>query len=112
MNLCLLWRQCLIMENRVIHFHVVKLKINVFVFYNRFYFIGSVTKPITNDDMEHILLCLRVLSERPPSLIKVYTTECRQALCNMLQSNQNARELAKMVIHLINLINYVFSIFS
>ncbi|XP_077300608.1 coatomer subunit beta isoform X2 [Arctopsyche grandis] len=55
---------------------------------------GSSTKPITNDDMEHILLCLRVLSERPPPLVKVYTAECRQALCNMLQSNENAIELA------------------
>lgn len=62
-------------------------------------FLGSSTKPITNDDMEHILLCVRVLSERPPALVKVYTAECRQALCNMLQSNENAIELAIKVSH-------------
>lgn len=55
---------------------------------------GISSKPMTNDDMEHILLCLRVLSERPPALVKVYSEDCRQALSNMLQASQAALEQA------------------
>jgi len=75
-------------------------------------FLGTPTKPITNDDIDHILLCLRVLSERPPALIEVYTVECRQALSNMLQSNQNALELANKVIFYYRIIKTMIFMFS
>jgi coatomer subunit beta len=57
------------------------------------------TKAITNDDKDHVLFCLRVLSDRSPSVIKIFAELCRQALNDMLVAkeleealNQKAKE--------------------
>ncbi|KAJ3628311.1 hypothetical protein MTP99_015625 [Tenebrio molitor] len=60
---------------------------------------GLPTKAITNDDKDHVLFCLRVLSDRSPSVIKIFAELCRQALNDMLVAkeleealNQKAKE--------------------
>lgn len=45
---------------------------------------GLPAKAITNDDRDHLLFCLRVLSERTPIVVKVFTEYCRNALNEML----------------------------
>lgn len=57
------------------------------------------TKPITNDDKDHVLFCLRVLSDRSPAIIEIFTDLCRHALNDMLiakeveeTSTQKAKE--------------------
>lgn len=49
---------------------------------------GLPTKAITNDDTDHILFCLRVLSDRTPPIIKVFNDFCRQALNDMLVAKE------------------------
>ncbi|KAG5881682.1 hypothetical protein JTB14_002167 [Gonioctena quinquepunctata] len=49
---------------------------------------GLPTKPITNDDKDHILFCLRVLSDRTASIIHIFTEYCRQALNDMLVAKE------------------------
>lgn len=53
-----------------------------------FSLIGLPTKAITNDDKDHLLFCLRVLSERTPSIVKVFTDYCRSALNEMLVAEE------------------------
>lgn len=64
-------------------------------------FKGLPAKAITNDDKDHLLFCLRVLSDRSPSIIKIFVEECRSALNEMLiaeelaeASTQKAKEKA------------------
>ncbi|CAH1101761.1 unnamed protein product [Psylliodes chrysocephalus] len=45
---------------------------------------GLPTKPITNDDKDHILFCLRVISDRTDPIIQIFSTLCRSALNDML----------------------------
>ncbi|XP_044257783.1 coatomer subunit beta [Tribolium madens] len=75
---------------------------------------GLPTKAMTNDDKDHILFCLRVLSDRQPTIIKVFTDLCRQALNDMLVAkeieealNQKAKEKAGNVIHADDPINFM-----
>lgn len=42
------------------------------------------SKPITNDDRDRLLLCLRVLSDRTETAIAIFKRECRRALKDML----------------------------
>ncbi|KAF7281578.1 coatomer subunit beta [Rhynchophorus ferrugineus] len=60
---------------------------------------GLPTKPITNDDRDHILFCLRVVSDRSPIIVEIFTDYCRKALNDMLlekekeeASDQKAKE--------------------
>uniref|UniRef100_A0AAU8BSN1 Coatomer subunit beta n=1 Tax=Hypothenemus hampei TaxID=57062 RepID=A0AAU8BSN1_HYPHA len=46
------------------------------------------TKPITNDDRDHILFCLRVISDRSPVIIDIFTDYCRRALKDMLAAKE------------------------
>ncbi|XP_050293271.1 coatomer subunit beta [Anthonomus grandis grandis] len=46
------------------------------------------TKPITNDDQDHILFCLRVISDRCPTIIEIFTNYCRNALKEMLLAKE------------------------
>lgn len=46
------------------------------------------TKPITNDDRDRLLLCLRVLSDRTPSMVAIFHDECRRALREMLAAKE------------------------
>ncbi|XP_074644672.1 coatomer subunit beta-like [Tubulanus polymorphus] len=45
---------------------------------------GLPEKPITDDDVDRISLCLRVLSERSEMMNHVFNDFCRQALSNMI----------------------------
>lgn len=49
---------------------------------------GLPSKPINDDDKDHILFCLRVLSDRNAEVIKVFTQLCRKALHEMIQSRE------------------------
>ncbi|CAG9766800.1 unnamed protein product [Ceutorhynchus assimilis] len=75
---------------------------------------GLPTKPITNDDRDHILFCLRVLSDRSPIIIEIFTEYCRKALNDMLlakeleeASNQKAKEKKGTKIHTDDPINFL-----
>uniref|UniRef100_A0A1B0CQJ6 Coatomer subunit beta n=1 Tax=Lutzomyia longipalpis TaxID=7200 RepID=A0A1B0CQJ6_LUTLO len=52
---------------------------------------GFPTKPITNDDIDRIFLCLKTLSERTPGIVEIFKDTCREALATML-SAQNEEE--------------------
>uniref|UniRef100_A0A6B2ELU2 Coatomer subunit beta n=1 Tax=Phlebotomus kandelakii TaxID=1109342 RepID=A0A6B2ELU2_9DIPT len=61
---------------------------------------GFPTKPITNDDMDRIFLCLKTLSERTPGIVEIFKEFCRDALGTMLtaqseEENQVVREKQK-----------------
>jgi coatomer subunit beta len=45
---------------------------------------GLPTKPITDDDVDRIALCLRVLSERTSLMSDIFNTKCRKSLSVML----------------------------
>ncbi|ESO00164.1 hypothetical protein HELRODRAFT_101151 [Helobdella robusta] len=45
---------------------------------------GLPTKPITDDDVDRIATCLRVLSEPSPLLMSIFADRCRLSLSNML----------------------------
>ncbi|XP_064627752.1 coatomer subunit beta-like [Lineus longissimus] len=47
---------------------------------------GMPSKPITDDDVDRIALCLRVLSERNTLMFEIFNEYCRQSLNNMLLS--------------------------
>ncbi|GAB0100045.1 Coatomer subunit beta [Sergentomyia squamirostris] len=61
---------------------------------------GFPTKPITNDDIDRIFLCLKTLSERTPGIVEIFKDSCREALASMLtaqneEENQVHREKQK-----------------
>ncbi|CAH0553104.1 unnamed protein product [Brassicogethes aeneus] len=75
---------------------------------------GLPTKPITNDDKDHILFCLRVISDRSPTIIEVFVQLCRNALNDMLiakeieeASTQKAKEKAGNLIQTDDPINFM-----
>lgn len=45
---------------------------------------GLPTKPITDDDVDRIATCIRVLSEHSPFLVTIFNDKCRSSLSNML----------------------------
>jgi len=45
---------------------------------------GLPQKPISNDDAERLGLCLKVLAERSPLLVEVFTDACRRSISLML----------------------------
>ncbi|XP_062127748.1 coatomer subunit beta-like [Drosophila sulfurigaster albostrigata] len=47
---------------------------------------GFPTKPITHDDSDRIMICLRTLSERTPEAVAVFMHDCRDALGKMLDA--------------------------
>ncbi|XP_017774158.1 PREDICTED: coatomer subunit beta [Nicrophorus vespilloides] len=49
---------------------------------------GLPTKAITNDDSDHLLFCLRVLSERTEKIINIFSKQCRGALNDMLTAKE------------------------
>ncbi|XP_022920365.1 coatomer subunit beta [Onthophagus taurus] len=49
---------------------------------------GLPTKSITNDDADHLLFCIKVLSERTPMIIEIFNVNCRRALNDMLVANE------------------------
>lgn len=53
---------------------------------------GFSTKPITNDDADRILVCLRTLSERSPEIVDIFKVLCRDALAKMLEAHQTEEQ--------------------
>lgn len=49
---------------------------------------GFPSKPITYDDSDRIMICLRTLSERTPEAVAVFLHDCRDALGKMLDAQQ------------------------
>ncbi|KAI4459949.1 coatomer subunit beta [Holotrichia oblita] len=49
---------------------------------------GLPAKAITNDDTDHLLFCLRVLSDRSQLIIEIFDVHCRRALNDMLIANE------------------------
>jgi len=47
---------------------------------------GLPEKKITKDDLDRLNLCLKVLSDRSSLLVQVFTTDCRDALGQMLEA--------------------------
>lgn len=57
----------------------------------------SLLQSITDDDVDRISLCLRVLANRTPLMKDIFTVECRRALSNMLESNKKDQEETRKV---------------
>jgi hypothetical protein len=49
-----------------------------------FTYTGLATKNMTNDDADHLYLCLRVLSDKSPVIVNIFNENCRRALSIML----------------------------
>ncbi|GIY28447.1 coatomer subunit beta, partial [Caerostris extrusa] len=65
---------------------------------------GLATKSINDDDMERIALSLKVLAERSPLMINIFTDDCRKSLAAMLtakyeEEKENAKELKEIFIY-------------
>ncbi|CAH3033470.1 unnamed protein product [Porites lobata] len=53
---------------------------------------GLPKKVITDDDVDRISLCVRVVAERVPLMKNIFTVECRNSLSSMLDSNKRGEE--------------------
>ena len=57
---------------------------------------GFPTKPITNDDIDRIFICLRTLSENTDEAVQVFKHFCREALGKMLEAqNEEDQRMVK-----------------
>lgn len=54
-------------------------------------------KPITDDDVERISLCLKVLSESSPLMSDIFNKECRRSLSHMLTVRLEEEKLSQKV---------------
>ncbi|MFT7816690.1 coatomer subunit beta [Arapaima gigas] len=52
-------------------------------------------KPITDDDVDRISLCLKVLSECPPLMNNIFNKECRESLSRMLAVKLEEEKLSQ-----------------
>ena len=57
-------------------------------------------QPITEDDVERLYVCLRVLSERSPLLSQVFGEQSRSVFANMLQVREQEAKADKKVLSL------------
>ncbi len=77
----------------MIHYEDLCIKSSVKLIF-LFYWI----QPITDDDVDRIALCLRVLSENAPLMSDIFNTKCRQALSVMLATKADEeKEVQKVV---------------
>lgn len=57
---------------------------------------GLPTKPITDDDVDRIATCLKVLAEKTPLMGEIFNTDCRQSLSLMLAAKmEEEKELQR-----------------
>ena len=56
---------------------------------------------ITDDDVDRISLCVRVVAERVPLMKNIFTVECRNSLSSMLDANKRGEEEKMSKVHLI-----------
>ena len=85
------FRDCTWKEQRVCPTHcVVFLLKKEQLFLNRsvFFFL----QVITDDDVDRISLCVRVVAERVPLMKNIFTVECRNSLSSMLDANKRGEE--------------------
>lgn len=54
-------------------------------------------KPITDDDVDRISLCLKVLSECSPLMNDIFNKECRKSLSHMLTVRLEEEKLSQKV---------------
>lgn len=54
-------------------------------------------KPITDDDVERISLCLKVLAESSPLMNDIFNKECRRSLSHMLTVRLEEEKLSQKV---------------
>lgn len=54
-------------------------------------------KPITDDDVERISLCLKVLAESSPLMSDIFNKECRRSLSHMLTVRLEEEKLSQKV---------------
>ena len=47
---------------------------------------------ITDDDLDRVAFCLKVLSERSPLMIEIFNTDCRKTLASMLSAKQQEEQ--------------------
>lgn len=52
--------------------------------YVTFIYTGLAVKNMTNDDADRLYLCLQVLSDKSPVIVKIFNENCRRALSIML----------------------------
>lgn len=73
-------------------------------------------KPITDDDVDRISLCLKVLSECSPLMNDIFNKECRQSLSHMLSAKLEEEKLSQKVRYyecvIINTWNFFFMLFT
>ncbi|XP_068744674.1 coatomer subunit beta-like [Montipora capricornis] len=53
---------------------------------------GIPKKVITDDDVDRISLCVRVVAERVPLMKNIFTVECRNSLSSMLDANKRGED--------------------
>uniref|UniRef100_A0A8D8W0Y9 Coatomer subunit beta n=1 Tax=Cacopsylla melanoneura TaxID=428564 RepID=A0A8D8W0Y9_9HEMI len=61
---------------------------------------GLCTKAITNDDQDRLLMMLKVLSDRSPVVIDVFTQQCRKAISTMLEAKSQEEASTQKVTQL------------
>ena len=55
-------------------------------------------QPITDDDVDRIATCIRVLAEQSPLMFDIFNQMCRQSLASMLDAKrQEEAEFAKVL---------------
>ena len=50
---------------------------------------------ITDDDVDRISMCVRVVAERAPLMKNIFVKECRNALSAMLEASKKVEEEQK-----------------
>ena len=56
---------------------------------------------ITDDDVDRISLCVRVVAERVPLMKNIFTVECRNSLSSMLDANKRGEEEKMNKVHFV-----------
>jgi coatomer subunit beta len=76
--------------------------------YVTFNYTGLAVKNMTNDDTDRLYLCLQVLSDKSPIIVKIFNENCRHALSIMLAAKAEEEASTQKVCTLL-LIHNVFS---
>ena len=60
-------------------------------------FLSVVFQPITDDDVDRISTCIRVLAEHSPLMYSIFNEQCRQSLSTMLSAKAEEDKLFQLV---------------
>lgn len=69
-------------------------------------------KPITDDDVDRISLCLKVLSECSPLMNDIFNKECRKSLSHMLTVRLEEEKLSQKVMTVNSTVNLLTLVHS